>query len=544
MYTAAAAALCAALLSGCEGTSAVFFVSGSGKEAGQDGGTADESDGSYGAEADAGREPEISRPLEKETMPQIDYEALENWFGDGSSGGGSGSGDASDPAGSAEPGPDSDGRGDSGSGDRGGSGSGGPGALSVRDKNVQSRVVIATDVHYLADQLTDGKCESFMEMAEESDGRVLPYLWEITDAFFDEISEIRPDFLIVSGDLTMEGEKLSHQEFAEKLGSLEDEGIQVLVIPGNHDINNGAAKGYREETIYPTASVTAGEFAQIYEDYGYLEAEERDGYSLSYVYKLDDYFQFLMLDSCQYDPVNTVGGALENETYEWVEGVLEKSWETGVRTIPVTHHNLLDQSGVSKAFFDNCTIMHSESLLGLLSDNDVKLHLSGHLHIQHYREESGVSEVVTGSLLMEPFQYGVIDILRNGDIHYYSRQVDVEGWAKDRGMKNPELLDFESYARHYMWEVNWEKAYRELSAKVQSGDVYLTGDEVYRMALYYAAVCENYYAGTMYKVIGEAKADPAYELWMDIEFTTETSSFLDNILQDPALNYTDILIKY
>lgn len=227
-----------------------------------------------------------------------------------------------------------------------------------------------------------------------------------------------------------------------------------------------------------------------------------------------------------------------------MEGVLEKSWETGVRTIPVTHHNLLDQSGVSKAFFDNCTIMHSESLLGLLSDNDVKLHLSGHLHIQHYREESGVSEVVTGSLLMEPFQYGVIDILRNGDIHYYSRQVDVEGWAKDRGMKNPELLDFESYARHYMWEVNWEKAYRELSAKVQSGDVYLTGDEVYRMALYYAAVCENYYAGTMYKVIGEAKADPAYELWMDIEFTTETSSFLDNILQDPALNYTDILIKY
>ena len=48
----------------------------------------------------------------------------------------------------------------------------------------------------------------------------------------------------------------------------------------------------------------------------------------------------------------------------------------------------------------------------------------------------------------------------------------------------------------------------------------------------------------MYKVIGEAKADPAYELWMDIEFTTETSSFLDNILQDPALNYTDILMKY
>ena len=235
MCTAAAAALCAALLSGCEGTSAAFFVSGSGKESGQGGETAGEPDGSYGAERDAGREPETSRPLEKETMPQIDYEALENWFGDGSSGGGSGSGDASDPAGNGEHGDlDSDGRGGSNGSGIGNSGPGegiagpdssGPGALSVRDKNVQSRVVIATDVHYLADQLADGKCESFMEMAEESDGRVLPYLWEITDAFFDEVSEIRPDFLIVSGDLTMEGEKLSHQEFAEKLGSLEDEGI-------------------------------------------------------------------------------------------------------------------------------------------------------------------------------------------------------------------------------------------------------------------------------------------------------------------------------
>ena len=72
LYTAAAAALCAALLSGCEGTSTAFFVGGSGKGSGQDVGTSDKPDGSYGAETDAGREPETSRPLEKETMPQID----------------------------------------------------------------------------------------------------------------------------------------------------------------------------------------------------------------------------------------------------------------------------------------------------------------------------------------------------------------------------------------------------------------------------------------------------------------------------------------
>ena len=74
------------------------------------------------------------------------------------------------------------------------------------------------------------------------DGRVLLYSWEILDAFIEDMKEKDPDLLLLSGDLTLNGEKASHEELAALLEELDEEGITTLVIPGNHDINNPYAK--------------------------------------------------------------------------------------------------------------------------------------------------------------------------------------------------------------------------------------------------------------------------------------------------------------
>ena len=62
----------------------------------------------------------------------------------------------------------------------------------------------------------------------------------------------------------------------------------------------------------------------------------------------------------------------------------------------------------------------------MLSDNEVRLHLSGHLHLQHYMEEDDVAEVVTGSLVMAPCRYGVVDLYEDGSITYHTETVNVE----------------------------------------------------------------------------------------------------------------------
>ena len=75
----------------------------------------------------------------------------------------------------------------------------------------------------------------------------------------------------------------------------------------------------------PARIITADEFAKIYNDFGYEEALDRDPASLSYTYDLGPDMRLLMLDSCQYSPVNKVGGMIKTETYDWIDNQLEKS---------------------------------------------------------------------------------------------------------------------------------------------------------------------------------------------------------------------------
>ena len=213
---------------------------------------------------------------------------------------------------------------------------------------VEKKIVVATDMHYFAEKLAGNRCDSFVGMARGGDGRVLEYGWEVMDAFLDDMKKEDPDLLILSGDLTLDGEKASHEELAELLEGLSEAGIEVAVIPGNHDINNLDARRYTADGAEKVESITADEFRDIYADFGYVAADSRDPASLSYLYKIDSANWVLMLDSCQYEPKNEVGGMIRRETYEWMEPILEEAEREGARVISVSHHNLLDESGVSR----------------------------------------------------------------------------------------------------------------------------------------------------------------------------------------------------
>ena len=422
----------------------------------------------------------------------------------------------------------------------------GPAGDSEEEDFVQKKIVVATDLHYLAEKLAGNRGPAFMEMAKQSDGRVLQYGWEILDAFLDDVLEEKPDLVLLSGDLTLNGERESHEELAEKLSVLTEHKIEVAVIPGNHDINNPYARAYTSDGVRPVESVTAEDFASIYADYGYVAADSRDPNSLSYLYKLDDYYWLLCLDSCQYDPINQVGGMIRRETYQWMEEILEEAWEQGAQIISVTHHNLLDQSGVSKEFYDDCTIEHNEELVEILSDNDVRLHLSGHLHLQHYLEDenSGIAEMVTGSLVMAPCHYGILKIWNNGTLQYDAAEVDVDDWAERNHYKMRDLADFKEYSEQFLWDVSYSNAMRDLKKYVQRGELPLREMDMEEMASFYAKVCVHYFGGRMYEIMDEVEQEPAYQKWMDVEYVSELSDFLKNILKDDAKDFSKLTLPY
>ncbi|MDR2687962.1 MAG: metallophosphoesterase, partial [Oscillospiraceae bacterium] len=77
-------------------------------------------------------------------------------------------------------------------------------------------------------------------------------------------------YLLVTGDLTRDGEYLAHAKLAEYLLGFERRsGVQVAVIPGNHDVNSTGAVDYAGGAPQKAKNCTPGEFRELYAQLGY-----------------------------------------------------------------------------------------------------------------------------------------------------------------------------------------------------------------------------------------------------------------------------------
>lgn len=130
-------------------------------------------------------------------------------------------------------------------------------------------IFVATDPHFISPELTDYG-PFFMRMIENGDGKLVHYTDELTDAFVQQVIEKRPDCLILTGDLTFNGAKKSHEDLAVKLRKVDQSGVPVLVLPGNHDLYCYAAAEFSADGYTLTESISAEEFADIYHDLGLI----------------------------------------------------------------------------------------------------------------------------------------------------------------------------------------------------------------------------------------------------------------------------------
>ena len=367
-----------------------------------------------------------------------------------------------------------------------------------------------TDIHYLAESLTD-QGDMFQAMVEHGDGKLTNYVWEITDAALEEIKLLSPDVLIISGDLSLQGEKKSHEELAKKLDEVEKAGITVLVILGNHDINNPSASVYSGGDRYPAEPTTPEDFERIYKEFGYSEASSRDANSLSYTYDLGPSMRLLMLDTCQYEPKNLVEGRIKAETLVWMDEQLKKAQEDGMQILPIAHHNLLAQS---RMYTTQCAMDNNGEVIDLLQKYKIPLFLSGHLHVQRIRKHKaepgvaddayGIQEIITDAMSIPPCQYGVLQWKEDGSMEYSTESVDVSVWAKRTEQENTDLLDFVGWSEHYI---------QKLIADQIGGVVHNVGSDVKRsMAVTYADVYIDYYAGRNIDAKG-VRTSQGYTWW-------------------------------
>ncbi|NTW28860.1 MAG: metallophosphoesterase [Coriobacteriia bacterium] len=273
-----------------------------------------------------------------------------------------------------------------------------------------SKFAVISDLHYYDDSL--GTTGSAFEEVLGSDRKLLRETASLLSLAIDDILTKDVEFVLITGDLTKDGELVNHTAVSWQLSRLTEKGIAVYVVPGNHDINNPDAFKFEGDKSISVASVSRGEFAEIYKDYGYGDALYKDPSSLSYVAEPVEGLWLLAIDATRSnenkpgeEPV--VGGKLTQAQEKWIEDVLGKAQASGKTVVCMMHHGVVEHwKGQGKLHPDY--LVEDYPYVGkLLASYGVRLVFTGHYHAQDiaradYGDSGFIYDVETGSLATAP----------------------------------------------------------------------------------------------------------------------------------------------
>lgn len=386
------------------------------------------------------------------------------------------------------------------------------------------RIITATDLHYLSPRIND-KGAALQKLAGKGDGKVLAYSGEIVEAFINQVIAEKPDFLILTGDLTFNGEQISHEDLVGHLTRVEAAGTEVLILPGNHDIAIPFAYSFKDGHAWQANSVTHEEFYELYRAFGQGEARLKDPASYSYITEVSDQLWIAMID------VNTESNPnrIPRATLDWLEAALAEAKAKGTTVITGTHQNVLIHND---RFSDGYLIDNHSDLENLLDSYGVRYNMSGHIHIQHLAlAESGLNESITGALSVSPHNFARLTINEALSLNYQTESLNVTDWAAEQGLTDSNLLDFAAFSRQYFHDISYR---RNLGRYVDVPD--LTDVELDTLANLSARINAAYFAGDVMTTLQELESDPAYALWKDKDGDNPFRDYIHSFLDKPQKN--------
>ncbi len=321
----------------------------------------------------------------------------------------------------------------------------------AEDQNTSFMVL--SDLHYFASELIINEGTALDNYVAQ-DRKMILESSDIMRAAADKVLELKPDYLLIPGDLTKDGAQVSHTNLAAFFKEIEAAGTQVLVVPGNHDINNPDAASFDGDVTTAVDYTTPDQFQSIYADYGYSDAEVKDENSLSYVEKFSDDSPFwvLALDVCHYDDNVADGspetaGSIKEETLEWVKEILNDANEKGVEVLTMMHHGMLEHYTNHATVFPDYVIEDWEEISEQLANLGLSIVFTGHGHAQDITrkittEGNVIYDIETGSIVTYPCPYRWCD--------YNSDGTFVVDGGRIETVENIDG-DFQEYAYNYLY---------------------------------------------------------------------------------------------
>lgn len=311
-----------------------------------------------------------------------------------------------------------------------------PALAAEKPQDMNLRIAVMSDLHYLSpDMIAD--TEDF-EHAFNSDRKLLKESSSVLREMLERVRADKPDILLVSGDLTKDGEQECHAALAKQLQQLQQDvpGLKIYVINGNHDIRNYNAKNFNtaDGKAVPATRTEPEDFKQIY-DFVYSDptviatftpAEGNKAGGLSYVARPVEGLTVIAMDTCRYSSDNTSNGDDEHETSGAISADLEK-WvieqtaaakARGDLVIGLEHHGLVPHFDVQPTILPMYLVNGYERIAQEYADAGMSVVFTGHMHavdISAMTTKAGNTfyDIETGSALTYPCPVRFVDLRRS-----------------------------------------------------------------------------------------------------------------------------------
>lgn len=340
--------------------------------------------------------------------------------------------------------------------------------MLTQDKKTSFWVI--SDTHLIADSLHDHG-QAFSQMQKTSQGKDLYYQETALSAFVRMAQKKKPAAIIVTGDVTFNGERVSAEKFAEIFKPLEE--TQLLVLPGNHDIYDGWAREFRGKKQYYAGQISPRMWRNIFKT-SYKNAVSVDDKSLAYSVQLNPNYLLILADSNDYGKEESstapaTAGFLGREQRRWIKAQLQYASENNLQVIFCMHHNLYAHNpAVNKGY----VVDDYRELRKLLAQYNVKLVFSGHIHAQNImlpQDPCPATEVVTASFCSNDQGYGVVKVSPK-EVSYTCYHFKMKDYLTDKEKQNWTLTHFHDYLKNIQLGT--------ISAELMQKDLYQNHDDL------------------------------------------------------------------
>ncbi len=279
------------------------------------------------------------------------------------------------------------------------------------------KLTFITDTHHYSKTLGTSGRQYFLRSG--SDQKCLAETGDIIDAAFEQIAKSDTSAVMIIGDVTNDGEKVSHIEFREKLEKLA-KSKPVYTITSTHDwcCDENQRSFHGGLVSHNVETLKSNELRDFYFDFGPKQAISEYITHIgttSYVIQLSDNVRLLALND---DKNGNDHAGFTEEHFCWIENQIKKAYDDNCLIIGMEHHLLTPHISPLITGGGTC-VADREYVASRLADAGLKYMFVGHSHMQSttdFKSKKGnvIKEVNVGSLVGYPAP--IVDVTVNDDM--------------------------------------------------------------------------------------------------------------------------------